>query len=173
MMNIATKLLLAAVPAMLAASPAMATVTADSDSLEINLNGEVQSVCFLTPDGPVTKTLNMANGLTPQQLVGIAYSCNSPYTVTLKSQNGGLKHNSAPFKVAYDVIIAGTGGLQSRSAQSLTGGVAIAQDTDWTNIALNGGAQALTFDLNFNGLTDYQVAGTYSDKLTVSIKADL
>lgn len=171
-MNTATKLMLAAIPAMLAASPAMAAVTADSDSVEINLNGEVASVCFLTPDGPVTKTLNMTN-VTAQQLVGILYSCNSPYTVTLTSQNGGLKHNSAPFKVAYDVRIAGTGGFQTRSAQSLTGGVAIAQDTDWTNIALNGGGQALTFDLNFNGLTDYQVAGTYSDKLTVSIKADL
>lgn len=172
-MKTATKLMMAAVPAMLAATPAMATVTADSDSLEINLNGEVASNCELTPDGPVNKTLDMNNGLTPQQLVGIAYSCNSPYTVTLKSQNGGLKHNSGQFKVAYDVIIAGLGGIQSKSAQTLQGGVAIAQDTDWTNIALNAGAKALTFDINFNGLHDYQVAGTYSDKLTVSIKADL
>lgn len=171
-MNTATKLMLAAIPAMLAATPAMASVSADSKSLDIHLNGEVASKCELGATGSSTRTLDMSKK-TAQELVIIGYSCNSPYTVTLTSLNGGMKHNSANFKVAYDVIILGLGSVQTKSAASLQGGFAIDTSNNWTNIILNGDAKSLSFDLNFNGLTDYQVAGSYNDKLTVAITADL
>lgn len=180
-MKTVTKLMLAAIPAALVATPAMAA--GDSESLNINLNGSVASECSLTPNGSVDRTLNMASGL-PQVLesVALVYSCNSPYKVTLKSQNGGMEHqeSSGAFKIAYDVIVTGTGVsgfTDTYAASALTGGgEIIVENNDWLNIWHNGGANGLTFDLNFNpGLipSDYQVAGTYKDTLTVTVAANL
>lgn len=167
------KLMIAAIPAMMVAAPSFA-LTAASDNVDIVLNGEVPSICFLTPDSAVNKNVDMANGLTSQNLVTINYSCNSPYTVTLKSANGGMKHHSNTFTVKYDVKVLGipTGG--SYHAANLAGaGQSIDSSNNWTNIGLNGDIKNLRLDLEFNGLNDYLVAGNYTDTLTVGIKADL
>ena len=69
-MNTFAKLMIAAIPAMMVATPSFA-LNAASDDLDIVLNGVVPSICFLTPDNDVNKNINMANGLTSQDLVTI------------------------------------------------------------------------------------------------------
>ena len=171
MKNVFTLAALAAVSTVVAASPAVAA--GDSESYTINLNGSVASNCELTPEGSTNSTVDMLN--TGNQLFQvITYSCNSPYTVSLKSLNGGMKHAESSGAVNIDYNVEATfGGFSTvNSANMQAAPVVIVTDNDWTNILLNGGIRTGNLDLDFDGATEYAVAGTYSDTLTITLAAN-
>lgn len=170
----------AAATAMLGAGAAQAAVTPDSETLVYNLSGEVQSVCTLTPDGPVNFTVNMTN-YGNQGLTGFAYSCNSPYKVNVKSLNGGLKHveSSGAIVLEYDIKLVGLTAnvgfnFDTLDSEDIDGaGVDVIVNNSWTNILLNAGAQAATMEIDTPPLSQQAVAGTYTDQVTVTLTADL
>jgi type 1 fimbria pilin len=160
----------ALVAALFTAAPAAAQ---DSESYAINLGGSVASNCELTPEGSTNATVNMLN--TGNQLLQvIAFSCNSPYTVSLKSLNGGMKHAQSGGSVNIDYNVEATfGGFSTvNSANMQATPVVIVTDNDWTNIALNGGVRTGNIDLDFDGLGEYAVAGDYADTLTITLAAN-
>ena len=59
-----------------------AAAAQDSEELVINLSGEVASNCERIPEGSANYTVDMLE-TDNQGFLAIAYSCNSPYTVTL------------------------------------------------------------------------------------------
>ena len=94
--------------------------------------------------------------------------------MTLKSANGGMKHHSNTFTVNYDVKVSGIPAAAPYHSANLVGtGKEIDSSNQWTNIGNNIDIKNLRLELEFNGLNDYQVAGNYTDTLTVGIKADL
>lgn len=150
----------------------------DSESLVINLSGEVDSVCELSPDGTTSYSVDMLD-TNNQGALGILYSCNSPYTVSLQSLNGGMKHGESggTVNIEYDIDAAGFdtgfvfGASQTNSADMQASPVVIVTNTDWQNIFFNGGVRAGSLELSFEDLTEYAVAGTYSDELTITLTA--
>ena len=76
----------------------------DSESLEITLGGEVESNCELVPEGSASYDVDMLDTGNQGSLT-ILYSCNSPYTVSLESLNGGMYHNESTggVNIDYDV----------------------------------------------------------------------
>ena len=50
--------------------------------------------------------------------------------------------------------------------------VTIVTNNDWVNILLNGGTRTGNLDLSFDSPSEYAVAGTYSDVLTITLAAD-
>lgn len=50
--------------------------------------------------------------------------------------------------------------------------VVIVTDNDWANILLNGGTRTGNLDLSFDSLSEYAVAGTYEDELTIELAAN-
>ncbi|MEQ8559141.1 MAG: hypothetical protein RIB03_12560 [Henriciella sp.] len=151
-------------------------VAQDSETLEINLSGEVESNCELIPEGSASYDVDMLD-TGNQGFLAIAYSCNSPYTVSLQSQNGGMEHQESGglVNIDYDVetqfFIFPTGTWNS--AADLSGaGTVIVTDNDWANILVNGGTRSGNLDLSFDSLAEYAVAGTYSDLLTVTLAAN-
>lgn len=173
----ALALISAAAIAMVAASSASAQVGKDSEQYKLALSGTVASNCELLPEGSGTYNVNMSE-TGNQGVLAIAYSCNSPYTVSLQSLNGGMRHaeSNGSVNVRYDVEASffGTGiGATSTSSTTMKNApVVIVNDNDWTNILLNGGTRTGNLDLQFNGLTNYEVAGTYSDELTITLAAN-
>lgn len=159
----------------LAASPAMAQ---DSESYAIALSGSVPSNCELVPDGNGTYSVDMLE-TGNQGVFTILYSCNSPYTVSLKSQNGGMRHveSGGAVNIDYDVEASflglGIGATTTNSASMQAAPVVIVTNNDWTNILLNGGTRTGKLDLSFDSLAEYAVAGTYQDTLTITLKANL
>jgi hypothetical protein len=148
----------------------------DSESLVINLSGEVESNCELIPEGSASYNVDMLD-TGDQGFLAIAYSCNSPYTVTLQSANGGMEHveSSGAVNIDYDVDtrfwIFPTGTYNSLS--DLSGaGATIVTDNDWENILTNGGTRNGNLDLSFDSLAEYAVAGTYEDTLTITLAAN-
>lgn len=172
-----TLLKLSVTAAFLLSSSAAFSVTPDSETLDINLNGQVDSRCELIPEGSVSYTVDMAD-INTQGFAAIAYSCNSPYTLTIVSANGGMKHQeSNSINIDYDLYTFGFGGaddgFKSFTASQITSAAIVDQENSWQNILLNGGITAGTMDLQFAGLSEYQVAGTYKDTLTLTLSADL
>ena len=164
-----------AVAAMMAG--ASHAVTADSESLVLSLNGEIASNCELIPEGTASYTVDMGN-FGNQGFAVIAYSCNSPYTLSLSSLNGGMSHFESGGALVVDYAVETFGfstGPQSFTASAMTGGSTstVDQQTSWANIFVNGGAQAGNLDLVFPGFANSAVAGTYTDELTVTLTADL
>lgn len=151
-------------------------IPADSDSLQINLEGTVDSVCVLTPDGPLDYAVDMSN-YGNQGLLAIAYSCNSPYKVTVESQNGGMEHQESggAINVRYDLETYGFFVAATFDSAAITAGSpgVLDQDNDWTNILLNGDGRIGNMDLRWPGLANSAVAGTYQDTLTIKIEAQL
>lgn len=169
----------AAVPALMVATPASA-VTPDSESYAIALNGTIDSNCELVPEGSGSFDVNMTDFGNQGSLV-IAYSCNSPYTVSLESLNGGMRHveSSGAINITYDVetigfeLGNGVSATSTNSAAMAGSPVEIVNVSDWTNILLNGGLRTGNMDLVFPGVADSYVAGTYEDTLTITLAADL
>jgi hypothetical protein len=169
----------AAAPALMIATPASA-VTPDSESYAIALSGTIDSNCELIPEGSGAFNVNMTDFGNQGSLV-IAYSCNSPYTVSLESLNGGMRHveSSGAINIAYDVetigfeLGNGVSATSTNSAAMAGSAVDIVTVSDWTNIFLNGGVRTGNMDLNFPGVADAYVAGTYEDTLTITLAADL
>ena len=164
----------------MAATPAMAQVSKDSDSLTINLEGEVQSVCAMTPDGPINATVDMTETGDQGNIV-VAYSCNSPYELRLSSLNGGMRHfeSGGQFTVPYAIETVGFELQNGFVATDINSGAihntptAIAAVSDWANIVANAGVRTGELDLNFAGQLDkLGAAGTYQDTLTVTLAAD-
>ena len=153
----------------LVAAPAFA---GDSESYVINLEGSVASNCELTPEGSTNATVDMLETGNQGFLV-VAYSCNSPYEVTLSSANGGMEHQESGGAVNIDYDIEATfGGFTTvNSAAAQASPQVIASDADWTNILLNGGVRSGNLDLSFDSLAEYAVAGTYNDTLTITLAA--
>jgi len=152
-----------------------AAAAQDSEELVINLSGEVASNCELIPEGSANYNVDMLES-GDQGFLAIAYSCNSPYTVTLQSANGGMEHQESMggVNIDYDVDtrfwIFPTGTYNS--ATDLSGaGATIVTDNDWENILTNGGTRNGNLDLSFDSLAEYAVAGTYEDTLTITLAA--
>lgn len=170
----------AASAAALAASPAMAQVTPDEESLVISLNGTVDSVCNLEPDGATSYNVDMLDFGNQGGLV-IAYSCNSPYTVSLTSLNGGMEHQESggAVNIPYGIETIGfelPNGVSATNTSStdMNGTpVVIANVTSWQNILANLGVRYGELDLNFaSNINEYAVAGTYEDELTITLAAN-
>lgn len=160
-----------------AAAPASAQVGKDSEQYKLALSGTVASNCELAPEGSGTYNVNMSE-TGNQGVLTILYACNSPYTVSLQSLNGGMRHaeSNGAVNVRYDVeaswLGTGLGATSTSSAQMKATPIVIVTDNDWTNILLNGGTRTGNLDLQFNGLSNYEVAGTYSDELTITLAAN-
>lgn len=147
----------------------------DSEKLTINLSGEVDSVCELVPEGTASYNVDMLDGSNQGSLT-ILYSCNSPYTVSLASLNGGMRHaeSGGSINIDYDVEAAGFLGSNATSTNSEdmdTTPVVIVTNSDWQNILFNGGLRTGNLQLSFDSLSEYAVAGTYSDELTITLTA--
>ena len=160
----------------LASQPAFAQVTPDEESFTLNLAGEVDSNCELVPEGSGNYNVNMLNTGNQGVLV-VAYSCNSPYTVSLTSLNGGMEHAESGGAVVIDYDVEATGfapGTQTstNSADMFGTPVTIVTNSNWQNILLNGGLRTGNLDLSFDNLAEYAVAGTYSDELTITLAAN-
>ena len=165
---------IAAVPVALVASPAAAQ---DSESYTLALSGSVASNCELVPEGSGNYNVDMLE-TGNQGVLTIAYSCNSPYTVSLQSLNGGMKHaeSGGSVNIDYDVEASflglGIGGTSTNSASMQASPIVIVTDNDWSNILTNGGTRTGNLDLSFDSLSEYAVAGTYSDELTITLAAN-
>jgi len=176
-MKVFALLAAAAAPALLIASPASAQVSPDSEQYTLALNGSVPSNCELVPEGSGTANVDMSNTGNQGALV-VAYSCNSPYTVSLSSLNGGMRHaeSGGAVNIDYDVEASGFFGTNQTTTNSATmqgAPVVIVTNNDWRNIVLNGGLRTGNLDLSFDNLGEYAVAGTYSDQLTITLAANL
>lgn len=145
----------------------------DSESFVINLNGSVASNCELIPEGSGNFNVNMLE-TGNQGFLAVAFSCNSPYTVTLQSQNGGMRHveSGGAVNIDYDVESTFGGFPTTNSANMQASPVVLVTDSDWVNIMLNGGIRSGNLDLSFDNPAEYAVAGTYEDKLTITLAAD-
>ena len=167
-------LVAASVPALLAASPAAAQVAPDSDSYVINLSGEVASVCDITPEGTTDFDVDMLD-FDNQGFLVVAFSCNSPYIVTLESLNGGMEHVESGGAVNIDYDVEATfGGFSTVNSADMQGSPqTIVTETSWANILLNGGVRSGNLDLSFDNLAEIAVAGTYEDTLTIAVTATL
>jgi len=164
-----------------AAQPAMAQVApAPDETLTVNLNGSVPSVCDMDPEGSTNYAVDMLDTGNQGNLV-IAYSCNSPYTVSLQSLNGGMRHSESNglVNIPYGIETIGfdpTGVTTSNTSSTdmETSPAIIANVTSWQNILANLGVRYGELDLNFaNNLNEYAVAGTYADELTITLSANL
>jgi len=169
------------VAAAFVAGAAQAQVMPDSESLQYELTGTIASNCVLTPNGTQVVNVDMSN-FGNQGLAAVAYSCNSPYTLTIASANGGLEHQESggAITIAYDVKTFGFlnddfgNGPQSFNSTAIAATPAVvAKDLSWTNILLNGGVQVGTLDLIAPTLANTNVAGTYKDTLTLTLTADI
>ncbi len=162
-----------AAPALLA-TPAMAQ---DSESYTIALSGSVASNCELVPEGNGSYNVDMLN-TGNQGVLTILYSCNSPYTVSLQSLNGGMRHaeSGGAVNIDYDVEASflglGIGATSTNSASMQASPVTIVTNNDWQNILTNGGTRTGNLDLSFDSINEYAVAGTYSDELTITLAAN-
>lgn len=165
---------IAAMPAALVASPAAAQ---DSESYTLALSGSVASNCELVPEGSGTYNVDMLE-TGNQGVLTIVYSCNSPYTVSLQSLNGGMRHaeSGGAVNIDYDVEASflglGIGATSTNSASMQASPVVIVTDNDWSNILTNAGTRTGNLDLSFDSLSEYAVAGTYSDELTITLAAN-
>lgn len=174
MKTFATIVAAAAVPALFAASPVMAQ---DSESFTLALSGSVDSNCELIPEGSGSFAVDMLD-TGNQGALTIVYSCNSPYTVSLQSLNGGMRHAESGGSVVidYDVEASflglGIGATSTNSAAMQASPVVIVTDNDWSNILTNGGTRTGNLDLSFDSLSEYAVAGTYEDELTIELAAN-
>lgn len=177
------KLLLASAAAAVAfaAQPAMAQVApAPDETLVVNLSGSVPSVCDMDPEGSANYTVDMLDTGNQGALL-IAYSCNSPYTVSLQSLNGGMRHNESngAVNIPYGIETigfdpSGVSATNTSSADMETAPAVIANVTSWQNILANLGVRYGELDLNFaNNINEYAVAGTYADELTITLSANL
>lgn len=159
-----------------AAVPAAAQVTPDSESFTLNMSGSVASNCELIPEGSGNFAVDMLNPGNQGVLV-VAYSCNSPYTVSLTSLNGGMRHAESGGAVNIDYDVEATGflpGTQTTTNSAAMQGtpVTIVTNSNWQNILLNGGLRTGNLDLSFDSIGEYAVAGTYSDELTITLAAN-
>ena len=158
----------------LAATPAMAQ---DSESYVIGLNGSVASNCELIPEGSGTFNVDMLNTGNQGSLT-ILYSCNSPYTVSLGSLNGGMLNTTSGgvVNIDYDVEASflgiGIAATSTNSADMQAAPVTIVTNNDWENIFTNGGTRTGNLDLSFDSLSEYAVAGEYEDELTITLAAN-
>ncbi|MEH6660435.1 MAG: hypothetical protein V7679_02200 [Parasphingorhabdus sp.] len=174
MKNLVKFAAVAAVPALMFASPAAAQ---DSESYVIGLSGSVDSNCELIPEGSGSLAVDMLNTGNQGSLT-IVYSCNSPYTVSLESANGGMEHQESGgvVNIDYDVEASflglGIGATTTNSASMQGSPVVIVTDNDWSNILTNGGSRTGNLDLSFDSLSEYAVAGTYEDELTITLAAN-
>lgn len=162
------------VAALMAAAPASAQ---DSESYVLGLSGSVASNCELAPEGSGTFNVNMLNTGNQGSLT-ILYSCNSPYTVSLQSLNGGMKNvtSGGVVNIDYDVEASflgiGIGATTTNSAAMQAAPVNIVTDNDWQNIATNGGTRTGNLDLSFDNVGEFAVAGEYEDELTITLAAN-
>lgn len=165
---------LALLPAALVTSPVLAQ---DSESFVVNLNGSVASNCELAPEGSANFNVDMLN-TGNQGVLTVVYSCNSPYTLSLQSANGGMRHveSGGAVNIDYDVEASflglGIGATSTNSAGMQASPVVIVTDNDWTNILLNGGTRTGNLDLSFDNVGEFAVAGTYEDQLTITLAAN-
>lgn len=168
-------LILAALPFAIAAVPAAAQV-ADTENYAIALSGSVASNCELIPEGSGSYDVDMLN-TGNQGALAIVYSCNSPYTVSLSSLNGGMLNTTSGGVVNIDYNVEasffGFSATSTNSAAMQGSPVAIVTNNDWQNILLNGGARSGNLDLSFDNLNEYAVAGEYEDTLTITLAAQL
>ncbi len=164
-------LVAAAIPAALFAVPAAAQ---DSESFEIALSGSVASVCDITPEGTGSYNVDMLD-TNNQGFLIVAFSCNSPYIVTLESANGGMEHQESGGSVLIDYDVEATfGGFGTVNSAVMAGSPqTIVTETNWANILTNGGVRSGNMDLQFGSLAEYAVAGTYEDTLTIAVTAQL
>lgn len=158
----------------LAITPASAQ---DSESFVVNLSGSVPSNCELIPEGSGNFNVDMLNTGNQGSLT-ILYSCNSPYTVSLQSLNGGMLNTTSggAVNIDYDVEASflglGIAATTTNSAAMQAAPVVIVTNNDWENIATNGGTRTGNLDLSFDSVNEYAVAGDYEDELTITLAAN-
>ncbi|BDI61943.1 hypothetical protein [Qipengyuania nanhaisediminis] len=164
----------ASVSALIFASPAAAQ---DSESFVLALSGSVDSNCELIPEGSGSFNVDMLE-TGDQGALTIVYSCNSPYTVSLQSLNGGMEHQESGGAVNIDYDIESSflglpfGVTTTNSADMEAAPVVIVTDNDWQNILTNGGTRSGDLDLQFDSIAEFAVAGTYQDELTITLAAN-
>lgn len=169
-------LLSAAAVALVVAAPVSAQVAKDSETYKVALSGSVASNCELVPEGSGSFPVDMLNTGNQGSLT-IVYSCNSPYTVSLQSKNGGMRHaeSGGTVNIDYDIEASflglGIGATKTNSANMQATPIAIVSNNDWQNIAVNGGTRTGNLDLSFDNVGEYRVAGTYADELTITLAA--
>lgn len=174
MKNLLKLAAVASVPALMIASPAAAQ---DSESYVLGLSGSVASNCELIPEGSGTFNVDMLQTGNQGSLT-ILYSCNSPYTISLSSLNGGMRHSESggAVNIDYDVEASflglGIGATTTNSAAMQAAPVTIVNNNNWQNILTNGGTRTGNLDLSFDSLAEYAVAGTYDDELTITLAAN-
>ncbi|WP_306096479.1 hypothetical protein [Qipengyuania flava] len=174
MKNVKKFIAATAIPALFIAAPVAAQ---DAESFTLALSGSVDSNCELIPEGSGSFAVDMLE-TGNQGALTIVYSCNSPYTVSLQSLNGGMRHSESGGAVVidYDVEASflglGIGATSTNSASMQASPVVIVTDNDWSNILTNGGSRTGNLDLSFDSLSEYAVAGTYEDELTIELAAN-
>ena len=146
-------------------------------SVTVTLRGEVEKECSIT--GLATSVSFGDLSLTGNQTLNFTMSCNAPYTYTLASTYGGLRHSSgptapsgftalAPYTVRI-IIPRETTSIDNTCASStiISGSQTCSFTTSGTEISINAAAQ---LRLNWTGLTNLR-GGSYSDTLTLTVQA--
>lgn len=146
----------------------------DTETLNYNLTGFVQSECTMTPNGNVNRNIVM-DAVNAQGVGAVEFSCNSPYTLSVKSANGGMQHQQSSLLIPYQLrtgsLLENQGTLVIDSADLAQGdGEEVETSTDWLSIIANRGKRQINLDVGFTDDT-FRVAGNYSDTLTVTLKA--
>lgn len=166
--------------ALCAVAGAAHAVTPDSETLTYKLSGEIASTCELVPEGTINYTVDMTN-LGNQGFAAVAYSCNSPYTLTIETLNGGMRHVESNGAITVDYRIetfgftggSGAGPQVFIASQVKSNPEELDKVTTWESLLANAGIQTGNMDLIFPGLSEYPVAGTYKDEVKLVLKADL
>lgn len=146
-------------------------------SVTVTLRGEVEKSCSIT--GLATSVALGNLSLTGNQTLNFTMSCNAPYTYTLASTYGGLRHSSGPTApsgfsvlVPYTVRIIlprETTPIDNTCASStiISGSQTCAFTNSGTEISINAASE---IRLNWTGVSNL-VGGSYSDTLTLRVQA--
>ncbi|MGJ3231994.1 MAG: hypothetical protein ACFE0P_09360 [Oceanicaulis sp.] len=169
------------------------SVDGDSDTAVLNLFGTVDAECEIAwAEGGQSKDVHFevddtaeVNGGTDEYDAGtLEASCNSPYTVTMSSANGEMRHHSqSNLMFDYRINFAGdsTEEIQAEDAQAAPQEVASISTFDF--LSDNGSDLELEVKINFffSSASDtgflapedrQLIAGEYTDTLTFEVVAD-
>lgn len=161
------------------AASAQVVPTPDVETLDYALSGFVESECELATSNGTSRNVIMT-AENAQGITALTFSCNSPYTLTVSSLNGGMEHQQSggTLLIPYQLRTGGaipTGGTTSYvfyTSDQLSSPQVLDSTTDWLSLASNEGTRQINLDVMFTDDT-YAVAGNYSDVLTITLTPNL